>query len=186
MAKPQTIVLQSTLSVAQCLQRLTDHTDPQRRAIFSASGYQGTKDVLSQINGNQFQLQKRRYYKNDFAPQFYGSIDAWGNAARIEGTFGPPKWVRKVLWGVLAGTLLCICVPVVLISSPQIAQRHPGQNPAIYAGLAVPVFMILAFAWFLPRFGEWIGRNEKVFLLQFLETTLAARVDESATLTPET
>jgi hypothetical protein len=42
-------------------------------------------------------------------------------------------------------------------------------------GLLVEGVMIVSGA-LAPRFGEWLGRNEKTFILQFLETTLAARM----------
>jgi hypothetical protein len=42
--------------------------------MFSWSGYKGDLPVLGTITGNSFRLQKRRYWRNDFAPYFYGQI----------------------------------------------------------------------------------------------------------------
>jgi hypothetical protein len=172
MGKARIIVFQSSLSADECRQRLRSNTDEQQRTLFSLSGYQGTRPVLSLIQGEQFQLQKRRYYRNDFAPNFYGTIRPWGNNARVEGYFGPPRWTMRFLW-VWIGAAVLFTLPMGLI----FLRRLPNDGSRailLVLTLLVPL-MVIAFGLLLPRFGDWLGRNEKTFLLQFLETTLAAR-----------
>ena len=72
MAKTEPIVLQSSLGIDECLKRIQDSADPGKRTLFSLSGYKGSKPLLVRFEGNQFRLWKRRYYRNDFSPYFYG------------------------------------------------------------------------------------------------------------------
>lgn len=169
MPQAPSVFLQSTLSVEQFIVRLRETTDEQHRTLFSFSGYRGSKPILSRIDGHDFQLQKRRYYRNDFAPNFYGVIVPWGSGARIEGRFGPPRWAQIFL-RIWVAFVIAVSVPV-CVSSMLDAQRHRGNA---YIGLLISLVMILAGS-LAPRFGDWLGRNEKKFILQFLENTLAAR-----------
>jgi hypothetical protein len=174
MAKARTIVLQSTLSPDQCRERLRANTDVQQRTLFSFSGYKGKNPVLCRIEGEKFQLQKRRYYRNDFAPNFYGTLQPWGNSARIEGYFGPPRWTIIFLRIWLGATLL-FTLPVAFISLQRLFGGSPQSGDLV--GLLFP-FLFVGFGLLAPRFGDWLGRNEKAFLLQFMETTLAAKPEE--------
>ena len=74
MAKPENIVLHSAIPPDECLRRIEASTDPGNRTLFSLSGYKGSKPLLVKFDGNQFKLWKRRYYRNDFAPYFFGTF----------------------------------------------------------------------------------------------------------------
>ncbi len=175
MGTPRTIVLQSTLSPEQCRERLRSNTDERRRTLFSLSRYKGKNPVISSIDGDTIQLQKRRYYRNDFAPNFYGTIRPWGNTARIEGYFGPPRWTVMFM-RIWLGAAMLFTLPVAWVSLQRLLDGH--FEGGIYIGVAFP-FFFLAFGLLMPRFGDWLGRNEKIFLLEFLETTLAAKREDS-------
>jgi hypothetical protein len=174
MATKRTIVLHSSLSAGQCRERLRSNTDEQRRTLFSLSGYKGKNPVLSSIEGDKIQLQKRRYYRNDFAPNFFGTIQPWGSSARIEGYFGPPRWT-VIFLRIWVGAAVMFTLPIALISLRKIAEGNPEAGD--YMGLFMPLLFV-GFAILLPRFGDWMGRNEKTFLLQFLEATLAAKRED--------
>jgi len=167
-----TIFLQSVFGADQCVARLREATDEQHRTLFSFSGYRGSKPVLSRVDGYNFQLQKRRYYRNDFAPNFYGVVVPWGSGARIEGRFGPPRWSQFFL-RIWLGFAVLISIPVG-ISALHNAADHGLHHADAYVGLLISLVLILA-GLLAPRFGDWLGRNEKAFLLQFLETSLGAR-----------
>lgn len=171
MSRPANIFLLTDFELEKCIQLLRQSTDEQHRTLFSMSGYQGSKPILSQIEGHSFQLQKRRSYRNDFAPNFYGTVTPWGNGARIEGHFGPPRW-SEIFGKIWLGFVVLVTIPVVVSSLPDM-QRNHGEA---YVGLLVSLILILS-GLLAPRFGDWLGRNEKIFILNFLESTLMARVE---------
>jgi hypothetical protein len=172
MAQAPSVFLQSALGAEQCIERLRQTTDEQHRTLFSFSGYRGSKPILSRIEGYNFQLQKRRYYRNDLAPNFFGKVIPWGSGARIEGRFGPPRW-SLVFLRIWLGFALLVAIPLCISAIRDILAGQRFRHGDAYAGLLIPLGLVLV-GWLAPRFGDWLGRNEKTFILQFLETTLAA------------
>jgi hypothetical protein len=103
--KKNLIVLQSPMSPDAVADALRRSMDDKRRALFSLSGYKGDQPVLGEIVGNTFHLQKRRYWRNDFAPHFYGEIQSDPRGTRIVGRFdladeGSVKYARVAARGV--------------------------------------------------------------------------------------
>ena len=76
------IKLHSLLSPAECQSRLAAAVDMQKLA-FTRSGYAGSKEILAKIGGATFRLQKRRTYRNSFAPLFYGRLTAAEGGTRF-------------------------------------------------------------------------------------------------------
>jgi hypothetical protein len=171
MPRPEQIVLRSNLSSEECIQRLQNSTDPGSRTLFSLSGYKGSKDLLIKFNGNQFKLWKRRYYRNDFSPYFYGTISPDNQGTRIEGHFGMDRLV-KIFMGIWLGFVTLSVLPVAFVSF-----SHPNRDNS-WIGVAIP-FGLLAFGILMPQFGRWLGRNEEKYIREFLKTTLLAHPDEN-------
>ena len=71
------------LPIEECKVRLAASIDEERLA-FSWSGHAGSKPILGKIRDSTFRLQKRRFYKNSFAPYFYGRFVAAGRETQIE------------------------------------------------------------------------------------------------------
>src|ERR1700686_3413487 len=92
--KKNLIILHSSMSPAAVADALRRSIDEERRTLFSFSGYKGDQLVLGEVLGNKFRLQKRRYWRNDFAPYFYGEVQPEPGGTRIEGRFGLSEWVR--------------------------------------------------------------------------------------------
>jgi hypothetical protein len=63
------MTLRTRVSIEECKVRLAAGVDEERYA-FSWSGYGGSKPILGKLRGTGFRLQKRRYYRNSFAPLF--------------------------------------------------------------------------------------------------------------------
>jgi hypothetical protein len=171
MGKSKTIMLRTSLSVEDCLRRLVSGTDIAKRTIFSLSGYKGSNPVLATFDGNRFRLRKRRYYRNDFAPIFFGTLSAEGQGTQVEGHFDMDPWV-KIFMGVWLGFVILMGIPI-LIST--LSGNIEGDARV---GLIVPPAMIL-FGLLLPKFGRLIGRGEENFLREFLKNTLAAKEESS-------
>lgn len=172
MAKPNTISLKTDLSPAECLRRLREATDAPKITLFSRSGYKGSRPVMAKFDGSKIKLWKRRYYRNSFAPFFFGSIVPDGQGARIEGHFAMDPLVKAfmVFW---LGFVLFGCVSVLMATL-----LHPIRARD-WPGLLIPPGMFV-FGLALPKFGQWLARSEERSLREFLETTLEAQPGEIA------
>jgi hypothetical protein len=85
-AKPKQLdlLLHSDYDPQACFARLVGQIDVQKRTLFSFSGFKGSKPVIGFISGNEFSLQKRRFWRNDFAPVLYARVLPAMKGALIE------------------------------------------------------------------------------------------------------
>jgi hypothetical protein len=148
--------------------------DPERRTIFSLSGYRGSKPLIGWIEGNQFCLHKRRYWRNDFAPQFYGDLLPQARGTLIEGYFDVPRWT-KVFMRIWLGGVLLLGGPFFVRSLLDLLRGRGYVEGDLRAGLLAPSCMVL-FGILLPKLGLWLGRHEEQFILEFLQSTLVAGI----------
>jgi len=171
MPKTEIIALHSSLPSDECIRRIQESTDPGDRTIFSLSGYKGSRPLLLKFSGNQFTLWKRRYYRNDFAPYFFGTLSPENQGTRLEGHFDMNRWVKIFMriWIIFA---IMFTLPVVFAMLSRTIQGNA------WAGILIPIGLV-AFGIFLPKFGRWMGKGEEKLMTEFLETTLAAKPMES-------
>jgi hypothetical protein len=170
--KRNTIALRTDLNMEECLRRLREGGDVAQRAIFSLSGYKGSKAVLSKFDRTKFKLWKRRRWSRyDFSPFFSGTLSPEGNGTRIEGNFGTSPLVKVylIVWLTLA---VVFSLPFFLGS---LAHTIRGTD---WPGIAIPLG-VLTIGVLMPRIGRLTGRREERFVLEFLVTTLEARTDGS-------
>jgi hypothetical protein len=155
-----------------CIRRLDDSIDPWHRTPLSFSGFAGSKPVIGWINGYEFRLRKRRYYRNDFAPQFYGNLKRNGRGTVVEGYFDMGR-VTKVFMRIWLAIVILTGTPTFLSTVRGLIRgtSHATENPLV--GLLVPPFMVLG-GFLLPKFGLWLGRHEEKYILEFLHTRLTA------------
>lgn len=107
--------------------------DPEHRALFSSSGYDGNRPILGEVSANTFRLQKRRISRNDFAGHFYGTMEAEPGGARIEGYFAAPRWARYFMRFWIAFALIC-GVPVFVSSLRGLFRSDPSQQGDLWVG----------------------------------------------------
>ena len=159
------VKLQTHIPIDDCKSRLAASMDAERLA-FSRSGYAGSKEILGKIRGTGFRLQKRRYYRNSFAPYFYGRLEAADGGTRIEGEFKmhPAARIFMTFWF----SFLALFAAAALILPSQ-GQPEAGRLPF----LAVAAFMA-AFGVGLIKFSRWLARGEKVAIMDFLKSKLEA------------
>lgn len=170
-----TIILHSTLTAEAAGVALRNSIDEEQRTLFSLSGYGGDRPVLGEIRGNEFRLQKRRYWRNDFAPQFYGRLQAEPSGTKIEGYFDLSRWVKRFMRWWLAGVVL-LASPIAVLALLDMVRgsHHLSEGSSPWVGVLVPPGMIV-FGILLPKFGRLMGHPEESFILGFLERTLAAQ-----------
>jgi len=97
MAKKVDIILHSDYPPQTCLAKLAEQIDLDRWALFSLSGYKGSKAILGRFEGNEFRLHKRRYWRNSFGPVLFGRMTTWGGS----------RFPREEAYCPIAGTNSC-------------------------------------------------------------------------------
>jgi len=172
MGKRETFTLRSDFPVEDCLRRLSEGSDVGQRTIFSLSSYKGSKRVLSKFEGNGFRLWKRRTYRNDFAPIFFGAASSERQGTRIEGRFDVDPLV-KIFMGIWLGFVIVIGTGLFISA---LLGKIQGDARV---GLIIPPAMV-GFGLLMPQFGRFIGRGEEKSLREFLQTTLAATQEDSS------
>jgi len=132
--------------------------------------------VLGEVTETSFRLQKRRYWRNDFAPNLYGKIHTEATGSRIEGHFDVSRSVKIFMRVWLAGVVL-LGGPIFVLS---VFDRFSGSHYTTgddWVGVIVPPAMIL-WGFLLPKIGLWVGGSDKRFLAEFVTQTLAAKIEE--------
>jgi len=136
------------------------------RLAFSWSGYAGKKEILGRIREASFRLQKRRYYRNSFAPFFYGQFAPADSGTLITGEFRMHPFVRVFMAFWFSFLAVFVITALVLPSRGQ--QESAG-------GRAFILLIAGAFAVFgvgLMKFGQWLGNSKQNAIAAFLKKTL--------------
>jgi hypothetical protein len=130
--------------------------------------------MIGWLNGPNLLLQKRRYWHNSFAPQFRGRLLPKASGTLIEGCFDAPWIARIVVRAWLVGAIL-LGTPIFILSVIDLFNGQKYMQGNLWVGLVVPPSMILIGLVF-PKFGLLLGGREEKFILEFLRTTLIARL----------
>jgi hypothetical protein len=166
--------LRTDLDHEECSRRMISSIDTERRTLFSFSGYKGSAPVIGWSDGYQFRLHKRRYWRNDFAPQCYGNFVAQDKGTLIECYFDMPRWTVRFVKVWLAFAFL-MGVPAFVITLIDLIKSGNYNDNSEYLGLIVPVGLIL-FGIYLPKLGLLMGGPEEEFILDFLQRILIANI----------
>ena len=166
--------LRTDFDTEECRRHLIESIDPERRTVFSLSGYKGSKPVIGRIEGNRFYLHKRRYWHNDFAPQFYGNLLPQARGTLIEGYFDVRRWT-KIFMRIWLGGVLLLGSPIFARSLLDVLKGRSYMEGDLQVGLLVPPCMVL-FGILFPKLGLWFGRGEERFILEFLQSRLVAGI----------
>ncbi|MGH9513665.1 MAG: hypothetical protein ACRD2U_16165 [Terriglobales bacterium] len=170
-----TVLLHSALAPSTVMDALRRSIDPEQRTLFSLSGYKGERPVLGEVGKTTFRLQKRRYGRNDFAGEFYGTIEAQTGGSRIQGYFDASRWARYFMRFWLAFAVLC-GTPIFVLTLLDVLTGSHHTTGDTWVGLAVPPALVL-FGTVLPKMGWAFGRSDRKFMLEFVQQTAAARVE---------
>jgi hypothetical protein len=169
------IVLHSGLAPTAAVDALRRCMDEEQRTLFSLSGYKGDKPVLGVVARSSFRLQKRRYWRNDFAPHFYGQMMPEPGGTRIEGHFDLSEWVKVFMWVWLGGVAV-LGIPMFIVTLIKVLNGTQTESDLV--GLIAPPAMIV-FGFVLPRIGQLLGKGEEAFILQHLQNVLYAHIDSA-------
>jgi hypothetical protein len=157
--------MRTKLSGADCRARLGASTDPGGMTLSWRAREPG---VLGEFRGSAFRLHARTYYRNCFAPFFYGQLTEAGGGTLLEGDFRMNPFVRLflVFW---FSFLLLFGAGAIIVP----AQAHPALT--LSRGWLFAILGLLALLGIgLAQFGKWLGRGDQAVILAFLKSTLEA------------
>jgi len=170
------VVLHSNLTPDAVVDALRRSIDEKHWTPFSLSGYKGNQPLLGKVGESTFRVQKRKFYRNDFAGQFYGRFVPERGGTKIEGYFDSPLWARYFMriwltFAVLVGTLIFVKTVIDVV----VGSHHMSGDQ--WVGLVVPPVLVL-FGIVLPKVGRLLGKSNERFILEHVQTTVAARIEK--------
>ena len=143
------IILVAPLSIAECKRRIVQGIDPEN----PFENWLGSQPILGRVYGNTVRLQRRRNYRNSFAPIYFGKLEEASGKTYIRGYFRMHLLVIILL-------MFVVCVlTIASILSGQLA----------VCGVFVPFLALVGL-------GRAIGKGEKKTIIEFLQTTLEADI----------
>jgi hypothetical protein len=166
--------LHSDLGADECRCRLIESIDEKRFRILSLTGYKGSKPLIGWLEGYKFFMQKRRYRHNAFAPQCHGVLIPQREVTLIEGSFDIPR-ITKISARIWLGGVVLLGTPLFILSLMDLFKVSKFDQGNLWLGLVLPPAMTL-FGIFFPKIGLLLGCREEEYMLEFLQTTLVARV----------
>jgi hypothetical protein len=172
------IVLHSSLTPIAVAHALRSSIDEEHWTLFSLSGYQGARRLLGEVGEDTFRVQKRKYYQNAFARQFYARFAPEPGGTRIEGYFDMRRSVRYFMLAWLAFAVL-VGSPIFVRTVIEIVMASQYMSSDKWVGLVVPPGLVLG-GTLLPAIGRLIGRNNERSILEHVQKTLAARIEDVA------
>ena len=178
MEKSETVYLRSNFGVQECLRRIREATDAPRLQFFFPFGYGGSKPVFAALRGSRIKLWKRRERRNDFAHCFFGVFSSEFSGSRLIGRFRMDRGVRLLIAFWLIFTVGITLVTLLVLLDHLTNPKQQGQ---------LSVFDFMPFGLFISGillfvYGRRIGKSEEAVLLDFLQTTLEARQEDSRPL----
>ncbi len=135
-------VLHSTLTPIAVGDALRRSIDEQRWTPFSLSGYKGKLPLLGEVGENTFEVQKRKYYRNDFAGRFYGRFASELGGTRIEGYFDYPRWARYFM-RIWLGFAVLVGTPIFVGTLRDMIKGSNYMSGDKWVGLIVPTALVL-------------------------------------------
>jgi hypothetical protein len=166
------VILHSDYSPDTCVAKLSEQIDSDKRSLFSLSGYKGSKPIVGRIGGNEFRLQKRRYWHNSFGPVLFGRVTSHGRGSLVEGYWGMARWTRMFMrvWIIFA---IVVGTPILFDSLKCMGSAGCKVRGDWWIGVAVPPALVL-WGLLLPRLGAVLSFHERKHVVQLLEQSLVA------------
>jgi hypothetical protein len=162
--------LHADLPVVECAHRLRGAVDEPAWALFSLSGYVGSKAVIGTVGSTEIRLQQRSKIRHPWAAVL---LDAKllpdHSGTRIEGQFRRRRsqTIFMGLWttfAVVVGGVLFVSAVLEVVAP---AGRMSG-NP--WVGMAIPLVF-----WTAAALHFWQSRRERRFLAKFVRETVGAK-----------
>jgi hypothetical protein len=157
----------SPLEPEALLARITEGADPAKFLSFSF----GKKLIRINLDRTHFKLEKKRNYRNSFAPIFDGQVTKTNDGSQVVGGFRMTRFasVFMTIWMSFAAIFAVIFY----------VQFFSGKTSAGSRLWLIQPIGMLVFGAILPKFGWWLGRNELIYIDDYLKACCRnAAVDE--------
>lgn len=156
-------IFTTNLSITDCLDRirLNAKKDTILNWLEIDFNFEKKDIIFYKINKNTFRLQKHRRYRNSYAPLFYGILVKKHENTVIEGQFHMHPFVRFFMFIWFTGIIL---EGGIILFKTQF----------MIIGLLSQIIFII-FGIGLIKIGNFFGRNEKKYMIEFIEKTLKAK-----------
>jgi len=161
--------LHTDLPLFDCAHRLRGVVDEPRWALFSLSGYAGSRAVIGTVDTNAVCLQRRRRFGHPWeALYLYARLVPDQSGTRIEGRFRhrPSYAICMGVWtafAIVVGSILLVSSVMELVTPTGRVSGNP------WVTVAIPLIFWLYAAWYFLR-----GRREQRLLTAFVSKTVGA------------
>jgi hypothetical protein len=163
-----TMELRVRLSPEEAMSRIVEASDEERFA-FSLSGYRGRKPFLLKRNANQFRVQRRRFYRNDFHPYLFASIEPDSCGSRISGHYAMATGTKVFIRIWFAGVGLFGVIFIIGLVSDYLGGKV-GCSELLR--ILHPFGMLIA-GYLIVATGKLLSRNEAREISEWLRTRFA-------------
>ena len=167
--------LQTNLPPFECAHRLRGAVDEPRWALFSLSGYAGSKMVIGTVDGTEVRLQRRSRLRHPWEAVFlYARLVPDHSGTRIEGKFRRRRSqvIFMGLWttfAIVVGSVLFVFSLGELVAPTGRASGNP------WLGVAIPLIFWTAAARYF-----WQGRRERRYLTAFVGEAVDAKACQTS------
>jgi len=175
-----TFVLHSTLPLDRFEAALRENVskDQMWREVFPIFLFaKAASPVVVKYLKSEIRLRRLHYWiHNSWFPLFYARYEAEPAGTRIEGFFDIhpfTKWFMRIWLGGLAFFAALFAFHGLKELNSGSLSDPDGFKQAIFTFLGMAAFGIL-----LPKFGAFLGRGDKQFILDFLGDRLLARPEK--------
>jgi hypothetical protein len=167
------------LGPTEVAEALRDSVDEERWSPFSMSRFSGDRPLIGRIGFDSFRIQKRRFYRNDFARHFYAQFGPEPGGTRIEGYFAIAMWVKLFMLAWI-GFAASVGSVIFIATCRELISGHRTPNDQDWIGLLVPPGLVL-FGFGLTVIGSLLSRPGERYILQRLGIILSTSATKTET-----
>jgi hypothetical protein len=165
---------ETDMKAAACGDLLAETIHTEHIPHFSLPMFAGNKTVLGKVWDNRFRIRRRCFVQNSFAPLFHGEIEAGKNKTTIQGQF-KMHFIPRIFMILWVGGALCAGLYFIIVGLLDLTtgSHHVTEHDPRVVTLLGPVIIAVVIGLF--RFFRWWGRQDEIFLVEFLEKIFEAR-----------
>ena len=164
------VSVHTKLSILECTHRLREAVDEPTWALFSLSGYAGSKPVIGAVNGSEVRLQRRSRLRHPWEALFLDArLVPDRSGTRIQGRFRRRRF-QLIFMGVWLTFAVVVGSVLFVFSAIGLAAPSAQVSGNFRVGIVVPLVF-----WTAAGYYFWRGRRERRFLTTFVREVLGVK-----------